>query len=143
MLAAMPAMNAASRPAIATPSRPLGRMSRIRYSNESLYVTPSPDDPPATVSPALTWEISWTRTAAIMPGRIVMNGTNIFGKAPMIGVLRADEIELEAIARWTSTKLVVQYPNDSTNPRPKTMPTTDQKSDVKPVRALPAQEFSC
>ena len=23
------------------------------------------------------------------------------------------------------------------------MPTTDQKSDVKPVRALPAQEFSC
>ena len=43
-----------------------------------------------------------------MPGRIVMNGTNIFGKAPMIGVLRADEIELEAIARWTSTKFVVQ-----------------------------------
>ena len=43
-----------------------------------------------------------------MPGMIVMNGMNILGKAPMIGVLRADEIELEAIARWTSTKFVVQ-----------------------------------
>ena len=43
-----------------------------------------------------------------MPGRIVMNGTNILGKAPMIGVLRAEEIESEAIARWTSTKFVVQ-----------------------------------
>ena len=43
-----------------------------------------------------------------MPGMIVMNGMNIFGKAPMIGVLRAEEIESDAIARWTSTKLVVQ-----------------------------------
>ena len=43
-----------------------------------------------------------------MPGTMVMNGTNIFGNAPMTGVLRADEIESEAIARWTSTKLVVQ-----------------------------------
>ena len=43
-----------------------------------------------------------------MPGRMTMNGTNILGKAPMIGVLRADEIEFEAIARWTSTKFVVQ-----------------------------------
>ena len=43
-----------------------------------------------------------------MPGTITMNGTNILGKAPMIGVLRAEEIESEAIARWTSTKLVVQ-----------------------------------
>ncbi len=37
-----------------------------------------------------------------------MNGTNIFGKAPMIGERWAADIELEAIARWTSTKLVVQ-----------------------------------
>ena len=37
-----------------------------------------------------------------------MNGTNIFGKAPMIGVFRAEEIESDAIARWTSTKFVVQ-----------------------------------
>ena len=43
-----------------------------------------------------------------MPGTITMNGMNIFGKAPMIGVLRAAEIESEAIARWTSTKFVVQ-----------------------------------
>ena len=68
----------------------------------------SPSAPPLTASPAFTPAISVTRTAAIMPGRIVMNGTNIFGKAPMIGVLRADEIESDAIARWTSTKLVVQ-----------------------------------
>ena len=37
-----------------------------------------------------------------------MNGMNILGKAPMIGVLRAAEIELLAMARWTSTKFVVQ-----------------------------------
>ena len=43
-----------------------------------------------------------------MPGKIVMNGMNIFGNEPMIGVLRAEEIEFEAIARCTSTKLVVQ-----------------------------------
>ena len=37
-----------------------------------------------------------------------MNGTNILGNEPMIGVRRAAEIESVAIARWTSTKLVVQ-----------------------------------
>ena len=37
-----------------------------------------------------------------------MNGMNIFGNDPMIGVLRAAEIESEAIARCTSTKFVVQ-----------------------------------
>ena len=52
--------------------------------------------------------ISGTSTAAIMPGMIVRNGTNIFGKEPMIGVLRAEAIESEAIARCTSTKFVVQ-----------------------------------
>ena len=36
MLAAMPAMNEASRPAIASPSMPLGSRSRIRYSNALL-----------------------------------------------------------------------------------------------------------
>ena len=41
-------------------------------------------------------------------GRMVMNGMKILGKAPMIGVLRAAEIESVAIARWTSTKFVVQ-----------------------------------
>ena len=43
-----------------------------------------------------------------MPGRIVMNGTSIFGKEPTIGVLRAAVIDSEAMARWTSTKFVVQ-----------------------------------
>ncbi len=47
-------------------------------------------------------------TAAIMPGKITMNGTNIFGKEPMIGARCAAEIELLAIARCTSTKFVVQ-----------------------------------
>ena len=103
----MPAMNAASRPVIATPNSPLGNTSRIRNSSESLNFT-SPEAPPGTVSPALVLAISVTSTAAIMPGMIVMNGTNIFGKAPMIGVLRAEEIESDAIARCTSTKFVVQ-----------------------------------
>ena len=43
-----------------------------------------------------------------MPGRMTMNGTNILGNAPMIGVLRAAEMDFEAIARCTSTKFVVQ-----------------------------------
>ena len=37
-----------------------------------------------------------------------MNGTNILGKEPMIGVRRAAEIESDAMARCTSTKFVVQ-----------------------------------
>ena len=51
---------------------------------------------------------SATDTEATMPGITTRKGTNILGKAPMIGVLRAAEIESEAMARWTSTKLVVQ-----------------------------------
>ena len=43
-----------------------------------------------------------------MPGSTVRNGTSIFGKAPMIGVLRADDSESDAMARCTSTKFVVQ-----------------------------------
>ena len=43
-----------------------------------------------------------------MPGKITMNGMNIFGNAPMIGARCAADIELEAIARCTSTKFVVQ-----------------------------------
>ena len=46
--------------------------------------------------------------AAIMPGTMTTNGMNIFGKAAMIGERRAEEIEFDAIARCTSTKLVVQ-----------------------------------
>ncbi len=102
MLAAMPAMNAASRPAIATPSMPLGSRSRISSSSASLYFT-SPPPPPDFRS-----TISGTMIAAMMPGTITMNGTNILGKAPMIGVRRAADTELEAIARCTSTKFVVQ-----------------------------------
>ena len=37
-----------------------------------------------------------------------MNGMNIFGKEPMIGARWAADIELDAIARCTSTKFVVQ-----------------------------------
>ena len=105
-------------------------------------MTPSPAEPPGTDSPALIRAISVTSTAAIMPGRIVMNGTNIFGNAPMIGVRRAAEIESEAIARCTSTKLVVQYPNDSTKPRPNTMPTTESSGESNPESSCPGQELS-
>ena len=51
---------------------------------------------------------SVTVTPAIMPGMITMNGTNIFGNEPMIGVRWAADMLLDAIARWTSTKFVVQ-----------------------------------
>ncbi|GEM_PF-3554752 len=37
-----------------------------------------------------------------------MKGTNIFGKAPMIGVFRAAPRDSDAMARCTSTKFVVQ-----------------------------------
>ncbi len=43
-----------------------------------------------------------------MPGMMTMNGMNILGKAPMIGERRAADIEEDAMARCTSTKLVVQ-----------------------------------
>ena len=43
-----------------------------------------------------------------MPGRITMKGMNIFGNEPMIGARWAALIDFEAIARWTSTKFVVQ-----------------------------------
>ena len=46
--------------------------------------------------------------AAMMPGMMTMNGTNIFGKAPMIGARLAAEIDDDAMARCTSTKFVVQ-----------------------------------
>ena len=45
------------------------------------------------------------------------------GKAPMIGVIRAELSSLAAIARCTSAKFVVQYPNDRQKPRPKMRPT--------------------
>ena len=53
----------------------------------------------------------------------------------MIGERRAADIEFEAIARCTSTKLVVQYPKDSTNPSPNTMPITDHTGLSKPDSA--------
>ena len=39
---------------------------------------------------------------------MMMNGMNIFGNEPMIGARRAEFMSLEAIARCTSTKFVVQ-----------------------------------
>ena len=38
----------------------------------------------------------------------MMNGMNIFGNDPMIGARLAEFMSLEAMARCTSTKLVVQ-----------------------------------
>ncbi len=51
-----------------------------------------------------------------------MNGMSIFGNAAISGVRRAADMESAAMARWTTRKFVHQYPNDSTNPRPTTMP---------------------
>src|SRR2546423_15605140 len=61
-------------------------------------------------------------TSASMPGRITRNGNSIFGNAAMSGVRRAAVIEFAAMAPWTTRKSVHQYPNDSPNPRPITMP---------------------
>ena len=43
-----------------------------------------------------------------MPGTTTTNGMSIFGNDAMIGARRAADIEFDAIARCTSTKLVVQ-----------------------------------
>src|SRR5690349_13272783 len=59
---------------------------------------------------------------AIIPGRITRNGKNIFGIAAISGVRRAADIESAAIALCTTRKSVHQYPKDSTNPRPITIP---------------------
>src|ERR1700736_2413961 len=81
--------------------------------------------------------------AAIIPGNTTTNGMSIFGNDPMIGARRAADIECDAIARCTSTKFVVQYPKDSTNPSPNTIPITDQTGLEKPLRAWPGQVVNC
>ena len=43
-----------------------------------------------------------------MPGRMMMNGMNILGNEPMIGARCPEFMSLDAIARCTSTKFVVQ-----------------------------------
>ena len=48
------------------------------------------------------------RIPAIIPRITTINGMNIFGNEPMMGVLRAADIDRVAIARWTSTKFVAQ-----------------------------------
>lgn len=72
-----------------------------------MKVTPLSAVPPSSRT-CLSLTYSDTVTAAIMPGMITMNGTSIFGNAPMIGVRRAADMLFDAIARWTSTKFVVQ-----------------------------------
>ena len=91
MLAAMPAMNDASRPVMAKPSSPLGSTSRISSRIALLYSKSAP------VSFASATSV--TRTPATMPGMITKKGMNIFTKVPMIGVFWAAESESEAIAR--------------------------------------------
>jgi hypothetical protein len=96
-LAAMPAMNEASRPVTAMPSTPLGSRSRMSSGIALLYCR-SPDLAPRPL----------TVTTAIRPGITVSSGMKIFGKAPMIGVRRAAFMSLALSARCTSAKLVVQ-----------------------------------
>src|SRR5215831_11632086 len=61
-------------------------------------------------------------TNAAIPGTIIKKGINIFGSAPMSGVLRAAVWDSAAMALCTIRKLVHQYPNESTNPRPTKIP---------------------
>ena len=77
----------------------------------SLYVTPvcSIAVASSTVDAiCLNCVICVTRTAEIMPGMMTMKGMSIFGKEPRMGVSRAALIDFDAMARWTSTKFVVQ-----------------------------------
>lgn len=60
-----------------------------------------------------------------------------FGKAPMIGVMRAAFWSFADIARWTSAKLVVQYPNERQKPRPMTMPN-QSPSGLEPPKPVPS-----
>ena len=62
-------------------------------------MTPLPEAPPGGDPPFFSAAISGTRTAAIIPGTMTIKGTNIFGKEPMIGVLRAADMDSEAMAR--------------------------------------------
>src|SRR3954467_11203853 len=108
-LAAMPAMNAASRPVMAIPSTPLGSSCSISNGMVLLYcIAPAPPRP-------------WTSCDAISPGTMITNGISSFGHDAMIGVNRAAFMLLADSARCTSAKFVVQYPNDCTKPRPNTM----------------------
>ncbi len=61
------------------------------------------------------------RPTASIPGTITRAGSSIFGTAAMSGVRRAAPMFFAAIARWTTRKLVHQYPKDSTKPRPNTI----------------------
>ena len=71
-LAAMPAMNAARRPASATPSTPLGSTSFISSESALLYVT-------SDGWPAFAAASAGTSTAAIMPGITMTSGMSAFG----------------------------------------------------------------
>ena len=102
MLAAMPAMNDASSPAIDDAEHAVGQQVPDQVEQASCCSRSSGR------RDALALATSDAETAAIMPGMMMMNGMNIFGNEPMIGERRAADIELEAIARCTSTKLVVQ-----------------------------------
>ena len=53
-----------------------------------------------------------------------------------MGARRAADIEFDAMARCTSTKFVVQYPKESTNPSPNTIPMTDQTGLLNPLSFL-------
>jgi hypothetical protein len=103
--AAMPAMNAASRPVSAIPSTPLGSRMPISRGIASLYVGSSPPVEARSVPPLPRLG---TRTRAIRPGMIVSAGMKIFGYAPMSGVRCPADRSLAASARWTSAKFVVQ-----------------------------------
>src|SRR4051794_14205954 len=86
MFAAMPAMKEAISPVIASPSMPLGNRSRIRYSIELLE---------AKVVLREDWALtpSVPATAAIMPGTITMNGTNIMIVPGMIAAVAVTEVD--------------------------------------------------
>src|SRR5437870_5000026 len=67
-------------------------------------------------------------------------GKSIFGTAAMSGVRRAEDIESAAMARCTTRKSVHQYPNDSTNPNPKTIPNHSTPMGLAPGELMCDQD---
>src|SRR6201994_1433932 len=101
-----------------------------------------------TMWPAATGAGAWpdwsgreVSAMAMRPGRMTMKGMNIFTPAAISGVLRAADMELAAMARWTTRKAVHQYPKDRTKPNPMESPNQSTPRRLVLAWAMPAQAW--
>ena len=132
----MPDINEAIRAVIPSPKTPIGM-----YLISIIGITLSKS---CTLVPAfkgISNSPMFESASAIIPGITTRAGRNIFGRAPISGVFRAADIEPAAMARCTTRKLVVQYPKESTKPRPKT--TANHSTPSGLASALPVNFQEC